>query len=74
MSRRLIRLCAAVFGLILVGVPAAASNHCPDFLIWTDGFTCSRVSGTSCSNCKYYCDDGNTYNWNVCEPTDDGGG
>lgn len=72
MKKRALRLCAAVFGLALVSVPAAARTGCPWALYWPgDGVYCSWLSGSSCEHCTYYCTgpagQNGIFEWNLCD-------
>ncbi len=68
MRARLVRLAIAVFAVAVGGGSASAmAAGCPGNIVIGGTMACHNVSGSTCSNCRYLCDDGEYYNWNMCE-------
>lgn len=67
MRKRLLVMAIALLGIAAGSAkPAFAGGGCPGNIVVGGWLACHATSGTDCHDCWYYCDDGQTYNWNVC--------
>lgn len=69
LRKRAIRLALAALGLALASPSVASAAGCPSNIVVGGAMACHLVNGTDCRDCTYHCDDGNNYEWGVCNPT-----
>ena len=72
MRTRLVILALSVLGIALATStrPAYAAAGCPGTIYWPNTpWHCTNTKGSDCSACTYSCNDGNTYEWNMCTQT-----
>jgi hypothetical protein len=70
MRKRLFMLGLAVLGVAAAASarPAFADTGCWRSIVVGGTMACYAIAGNDCHDCTYKCDDGNVYEWNVCNP------
>lgn len=70
MRMRAFRLAVALFALAVaasVNAPAAMAAGCPGNIVIGGTMAChSTPLSSDCTRCRYLCDDGVYYTWNMC--------
>jgi hypothetical protein len=68
MRKKLLRLATGAFALAgATGTAWAVPDGCPSNIVVGGTMACHHTGGTGCDSCRYRCDDGETYTWNVCQ-------
>ena len=62
-----LRLAVALFAVAVIGgAENAEADGCPGNIVIGGSVACHNTAGTNCNRCRYLCDDGYYYTWNMC--------
>lgn len=70
MRKRTFRFAVTLFAAAVAttfGAPNAMAAGCPGNIVIGGTMACHLTIGQDCSACRYLCDDGEYYLWNMCD-------
>jgi hypothetical protein len=69
MRKRVLRFSVSLFAVAVastMGAPEASASGCPGNVVIDGSLACHHTGGSSCSACRYLCEDGKYHWWNMC--------